>query len=45
VVLHTGDGGATWQVQRDGRRANALMIGALVLIPALSHFLLRRVEA
>ena len=27
VVLHTGDGGATWELQFDGRRAPAEMIG------------------
>ncbi len=26
VVLHTRDGGATWEVQLDGRRANALVL-------------------
>jgi photosystem II stability/assembly factor-like uncharacterized protein len=26
VVLHTRDGGASWQVQLDGRRANALVL-------------------
>ena len=26
VVLHTGDGGATWELQLDGRRANDLVL-------------------
>ena len=26
VVLHTGDGGASWELQLDGRRANALAL-------------------
>lgn len=29
VVLHTIDGGATWSMQLDGRRAGALMLGQL----------------
>ena len=29
VVLHSGDGGATWTLQLDGRRANALLVAAM----------------
>ena len=28
VVLHTADGGATWSIQLDGRRANELMVAS-----------------
>lgn len=29
VVLHTDDGGDSWRLQMDGRRANALLVGAM----------------
>jgi len=29
VVLHTGDGGDTWELQFDGRRANDLLVAAM----------------
>ncbi len=29
VVLHSGDGGDTWQLQLDGRKANALLVEAM----------------
>jgi len=29
VILHTGDGGRTWRLQLDGRRANALLVAAM----------------
>ena len=34
VVLHSGDGGASWQLQLDGRRANALVLAHLRQLPA-----------
>jgi photosystem II stability/assembly factor-like uncharacterized protein len=34
VVLHTRDGGASWQVQLDGRRANALVLAHVQNLPA-----------
>src|SRR5688572_29939006 len=34
VVLHTADGGASWTVQLDGRRANALMLAYVQQLPA-----------
>ncbi|UNK49709.1 YCF48-related protein [Lysobacter sp. S4-A87] len=34
VVLHTADGGASWTVQLDGRRANALMLEHVRQLPA-----------
>src|SRR4249919_2483275 len=34
VVLHTSDGGATWQLQLDGRRANALVLAMVRKLPA-----------
>jgi photosystem II stability/assembly factor-like uncharacterized protein len=34
VVLHTADGGASWQVQLDGRRANALVLEHVRNLPA-----------
>jgi photosystem II stability/assembly factor-like uncharacterized protein len=34
VVLHTGDGGATWTLQLDGRRANALVLALVRSLPA-----------
>src|SRR5688572_5297969 len=34
VVLHTRDGGASWQVQLDGRRANALVLERVRNLPA-----------
>ena len=34
VILHTRDGGATWQLQLDGRRANALVLQHVRNLPA-----------
>ena len=34
VVLHTRDGGASWQLQLDGRRANALVLEHVRNLPA-----------
>ena len=34
VVLHTRDGGASWEVQLDGRRANALVLEHVAKLPA-----------
>jgi len=34
VVLHTGDGGATWALQLDGRRANVLVLAHVQQLPA-----------
>ena len=34
VVLHTRDGGATWVLQLDGRRANALVLALVRSLPA-----------
>lgn len=34
VVLHTRDGGASWEVQLDGRRANALVLEHVNNLPA-----------
>src|SRR5207342_636821 len=34
VVLHTRDGGASWEVQLDGRRANALVLAHVRQLPA-----------
>ncbi|GAB3369525.1 YCF48-related protein [Lysobacter rhizosphaerae] len=33
VVLHTRDGGASWEVQLDGRRANALVLALAQQLP------------
>ena len=41
VVLHTADGGATWQVQLDGRRANALVLEHVRNLPADTDATLR----
>ncbi len=37
VVLHTADGGASWAVQLDGRRANAVMLEYVQQLPATTE--------